>query len=157
MKRWPALLWLPVYVASELILIGSDRRWGMMVAGGLLALLAFGLSAYLALRDWGGPRPAWFAWAVGGLAAFYVLVAGFASLAGTDYTLAALMAGVIPLTALSLVLAIARTKTEASGGRLRDVSASDHEDPFPGVGLDDEGAFGAAPEPDGRRRRAGRS
>ena len=37
MKRWAPILWLPVYIASELILLGSHHRWGLLAAGGALA------------------------------------------------------------------------------------------------------------------------
>ena len=49
MTRWPPLLWLPVYVASELILLGSHRRWSLLAVGGALMLIAFAMSLWLSL------------------------------------------------------------------------------------------------------------
>jgi hypothetical protein len=142
-RRWPPLLWLPIYVASELILMGSDGRWGMLLAGAALALIAFGLSLRLAL---GGstdrPRPRWLALAVGGVAGFYVLVAAAAATAGPEYAVAGLMAGVIPMTAVSLMVAALRSKTVESDEGLEDTAAADHEDPFPGMGIDDAAPLG---------------
>ena len=53
-----------------------------------------------------------------------------------QYAIAALLAGVIPTTAVAIVIATARAKSEGSDGRLRDMSLADDE-PFPGLGLDD--------------------
>jgi hypothetical protein len=145
MRRWPPLLWLPVYVASELILLGSHRRWELLVPGIALALIAFGMALRWALRRDGRPRPRWFVWAVGGVAAYYLASAAAAALVGPGYVVAALLAGVIPMTAAALLLATVRAKTAEEDGRLRDVSG-ERDDAFPGIGLDDATPLGDTSE-----------
>jgi hypothetical protein len=136
-----------MYISSELILLGSTNRPGMLIAGGALALSAFALSVYLALRPSPEhPRPPIFLWALAGVAAFYVISAAAASLVDPEYGLPALAAGIIPMTAVSLLLATLRSKTVVSDGHLQDLSAADHEDPFPGIGMDDLTPLGDTPE-----------
>jgi hypothetical protein len=149
-------------LASELILMGSDGRWGMLVAGGVLALVAFGVSLRLALGDASDrPRPPWLGWAVAGVAGFYVLIAAAAASAGPEYAAVGLMAGVIPMTAVSLMVAALRSKTVASDeGRPQDAAAADHRDPFPGMGVDEGSPLGdtsqhSAAIEDTRRRASG--
>jgi hypothetical protein len=150
MRLWPPLLWLPVYVASEFILIGSDGDAGMLIAGAALALIAFGLSLYLALgrqdRDQPRPRPALAVWAVVGVGILYVLMAIAAATAGVEYGAAALAAGVIPMTAVSLTIAVTRQKTVATEHGMRDLSSDDAQDPHPGIGMDDQTPLGDTPE-----------
>jgi hypothetical protein len=147
MKRWPPILWLPVYVASVLILMGSRGKWPLLVVGGVLAVIALGLALRLAVgRSTGRPRPAWFPWALGGLAAWYLVAAAAAALAEPVYAVATLLAGVIPMTALALLLATMRAKTVESEGRLHDAAAADADDPFPGIGVDDASEMGDTPE-----------
>jgi hypothetical protein len=147
MRRWPPVLWVLVYLASELILLGSDRRWSALAAGMALALIAFAASLWMALgRGVKGPRPAWFRAAVGGVAMWYVLSAIAAATAGVQYAAAAIAAGIIPMTGLSLWLAVVRQKTVAEGGHLHDRSAAASDDPHPGVGIDDETPLGDTPE-----------
>jgi hypothetical protein len=143
MKRWPWLLWLPVYVASELILLGSHHRWGLLAAGGALMLGAFIFSLHLSLgRGQPGPRPRWFFWVVGGVALSYALVAAVAGVElGPTWALGALAAGVIPMTAVSLLLATVRSKTVSTTEGLRDRSG-DAEDPAPGIGVDEDTPIG---------------
>jgi hypothetical protein len=147
MRRWPPFLWLPVYLGSELILLGSHRRWGMLAAGMALALIAFAASLWMAVgRGAKGPRPGWFWAAIGGVALWYVLAAIAAATAGVQYAAAAVAAGIVPMTAVSLWLAVVRQKTVVEGGRLRDRSAAAGDDPHPGIGLDDETPLGDTPE-----------
>jgi hypothetical protein len=142
MRLWPPILWIAVYIASELILLGSHHRWGLLAAGGALALLAFLTSLWLALRRRDGPRPRWFLWALGGVALCYVPPAVAASRLGVQWAAGALAAAIIPLTAVSLTLAIIRSKTRVSDdGQYRDISG-DGNDPAPGIGLDDETPLG---------------
>lgn len=147
MRLWPPLLWLPVYVASELILLGSHHRWYMLAAGGALMLIAFGLSVRLSL---GGkqhnPRPRWFYWVIAGVALCYIVVAAVAGAAlGPIWALGSLAAGIIPLTAVSLWLATVRSKTVSTPSGLRDASG-DAADPIPGIGLDDATPMGDTSE-----------
>jgi hypothetical protein len=81
-----------------------------------------------------------------GVTAFYVLCAIVAATAGPGYALAALAAGVIPLTALALLVASTRAKTADEDGRLQDRSAEAHDDPYPGIGMDDATPLGDTPE-----------
>jgi hypothetical protein len=143
MRRWPWLLWVPVYVASELILLGSHHRWLLLALGGALMLTAFAMSLRLSLgRNQPGPRPRWFLWAVGGVACCYAVVAAVAGFVlGPVWALGALAAGVIPMTAVALLLATVRSKTISTPAGLRDRSG-DAADPAPGIGIDDDTPIG---------------
>jgi hypothetical protein len=145
MKRWPPILWLPMYVASELILLGSHGRWGLLAAGGALALIAFISSLRLALGGDDKPRPRWFYWAIGGVALCYVPAAVAASALGVNWAAGALAAAVIPMTAVSLTLAVTRAKTGSTEAGLRDISG-DRDDPAPGIGMDDQTRLGDTSE-----------
>jgi hypothetical protein len=145
MRRWPAILWLPVYVASEFILLGGDGRPVLLAVGGALALIAFITSLWLALGKSDHPRPRWFFWAIGGVALCYVPSAVAASALGVKFAAAALAAAVIPMTAVSLLLAIVRGKTAPAEGGLRHTSG-DRDDPAPGIGLDDTTPLGDTSE-----------
>jgi hypothetical protein len=136
LERWPPAAWLAVYIASLLILMGGRGRWELLVIGIALAVTAAAAAVYLALaRRPGRPHPRGFYWALGGVLAFYVLCAALAALADPVYALAALAAGVIPFTAVALLLALMRSKTVEQDGRMKDTSAADHEDRVPGFGL----------------------
>ncbi|HEX7299050.1 MAG TPA: hypothetical protein VF257_08580 [Solirubrobacteraceae bacterium] len=136
LERWPPAAWLAVYVASLLILIGGRGKWPVLVAGMVLAVGAAAAGAYLALRRRPGrPRPRGFVWTLGGVVLFYVLCAIAAAFVSPLYALAALAAGVIPFTAVALLLAMMRSKTVETERGMRDTSADDHEDPYPGIGL----------------------
>jgi hypothetical protein len=154
LRRWPPATWLVVYVGSALIIMGSRSNWGMLVAGIVLTLVAFALSIWLALgdRSVAGPRPPVFHWALGGVAVFYLLAAVIAAFADPAYGVATLLAGIVPATAVALVLATTRAKTVRSGGRLRDTSADDENDPYPGIGMDDDTPVGATTEHAGPRK-----
>jgi hypothetical protein len=157
LERWPPVLWIAVYIASLLILMGGRGKWTVLAVGGAIALLACVTAVHLAVRRRPDhPRPGWFGWAIGGVALFYVICAAVATATmGVVFGVAALMAGVIPMTAVALLLATTRAKTvQAPDGGARDASVDDHEDPFPGIGMDDETALGDTPEHAGARRRA---
>jgi hypothetical protein len=66
--------------------------------------------------------------------------------AGPRYAVAALAAAVIPMAALCLLLALMRSKTDESDGRLVDASAEQDDDPFPGIGFDSSTPLGDTPE-----------
>jgi hypothetical protein len=46
------------------------------------------------------------------------------------------------MTAVSLMVAALRSKTVESDEGLDDTAAADHEDPFPGMGIDDAAPLG---------------
>jgi hypothetical protein len=149
LRRWPPILWPLMTMASLLILAGASGDWrpGLLVAGAALALIVFGLSFYLATRGQPDrPRPPVVNWAMAGLAAFYLVAAAAGATAGPEYAVAALAAGVIPMAALCLLLALMRSKTVESDGHLVDVSAQRDEDPFPGIGMDSTTPLGDTPE-----------
>jgi hypothetical protein len=149
MRRWPPIVWPLMSVASLLILIGATGggRPPFLIVGGALAVAVLALSLYSATRaDSARPRTKGAQWALAGLALFYLILAAAAGAAGTSYMLAGLAAGVIPLSALALLVATVRSKTVAERDGLRDASAADSEDPYPGVGLDEGTALGESPE-----------
>jgi hypothetical protein len=147
--RWPAALWVCVFAGSELILNGAHGNrdaWQVAVGLGLVSA-AFVVGVYLAVNRWPHGRPAVVSWSLGGVALFYVACAVAAGLAGgAGYAVAALLAGLIPGTAVALVLATARRKTQTSPAETRDSSVTDGDDSEPGIGLDDETPLGATPE-----------
>jgi hypothetical protein len=139
-------------LASLFILRGSSGHWrpGMLIAGIALALITFALALYLALRPLPGRegRNPKLMWPLVALGLWYLALAAAASLAGPGYAVAGLLAGLIPLTGLALMLAVARRKTAVDDdGRRVDISADDGDDPFPGFGMDDhETMAGDTPE-----------
>jgi uncharacterized membrane protein YhaH (DUF805 family) len=125
--------------ASLLLLMGLGT-WerDALIAGVAIAVAVFAASAYLALRRWRDrPRPAGFGWMMGALAAYYVIAAIVAAIAGAKYTIVALLAALIPFSALFLLLATTRAKTP---------SPVSSDDPYPGIGADDETPFGSTRE-----------
>jgi hypothetical protein len=137
-----------MFVASLLILMGLGP-WSpaALVSGLVLALIAFGLAMYIATQNWKGPKQSQaVAWAAGLLSGFYVVCAVIALAAGPRYALAALAAAVVPLTALALIVATVGRKTSRDGEARLDTTADAHDDPFPGIGLDDQTPFGDTPE-----------
>lgn len=145
-RRWPPATWLLVYVASGLIILGRGDV-GLLVAGIVLTVIAFGIAVYVALHpEPGRPRPSLVYWAIGGVGLFYVLTAIAAAFADPSYGVATLLAGLIPATAVALTMATGRVKTAGSEDRLHDTSADKSEDPFPGIGMDDQTPLGDTPE-----------
>jgi hypothetical protein len=151
MRRYPAVLWLLVFVGSLLILNGSHPTWNtaQLVVGIALAVIACGVATYLAAtpqRD--QPRVRGSSWFLGGTFAFYAVAALVALFAlGIAEAIAVLLAGVIPMTAVALWLAHVRQKTRATpDGALVDASADDHTDPVPGLGADDLTPLGDTPD-----------
>jgi hypothetical protein len=157
-RRWPPLLWPVISIASLLILMGSHGRPAMVAVGLALALLAFGVAVYLAFGDRSrGPRPAAAYWAFGVFSLIYIVGAIAGATIGWAYALAAILAGVIPLTAVSLIIATATAKSDSTGDGLTDAAADAGDDPFPGVGVDHSTPLGDSPEisdipPDVERR-----
>jgi hypothetical protein len=119
-----------------LILVGSvgHIREPWLIAGTVLLVAVFGMSAFLALRPGQGPMKPILAWTIGGLALFYLAVAGGAALAGPDYALAALIAGLVPMTAACLWVATVRRST-----------AEGDDAAFPTLALDDDTDVGTTP------------
>jgi hypothetical protein len=147
---WPPAVWVLVFVGSLLLLEGYDGAEfnpQALIPGIALIVGALGLACYLAFVRWRDrPVPRGGALLVAATAAFYVLCAIVALFAGGAYAIAAIGAGLIPLTAATLITATARAKTSAAGGERRDAAASDHTDPFPGIGADDSTPLGDTPE-----------
>ena len=139
MRRWPPLIWILIAVGSLFVTRGAVGEFnaGALIGGALLILIGFALALYLALSKHTGPRPRSAVFAVAGCAAIYIVLAAAASVAGSEYSLAALAAGVIPLTAVSLIVATVRLKT-AHGDA--------DDDPVPGLSLDDETPLGDTSE-----------
>jgi hypothetical protein len=133
-----------------MVLRGSSGHWRPgLVVGGLalmLVVLATGVRWALRRKRDGHPFHPGFAWAIGGLAAFYVALAIGGSIAGTEYALAALLAGIIPLSALALLIATIRRKTDVVDDRLVDASADADDDSLPGIGLDQDTPVGETSE-----------
>jgi hypothetical protein len=140
--QWPAMIWPLMSLASLYILGGTSGRWRpvLFAVGAALALLTFALSVYMALRPIPGhpDRDRRIFWPMVALGVWYLALAAAAGTAGAEYAVAGLAAGVIPLSALALMLAVIRRKTVVDEqGNLRDVSADKEDDPWPGIGLDD--------------------
>jgi hypothetical protein len=134
--------------ASLLILIGSmgDVDPVPVAVGLALALSVFAISVNLARHpEPGAPLPTDVYWAIGGLAAFYLAVAVSAGYADADYGTAGLFVGVIPISALALIVAMARSHSVATTGGPRDVPAEPDDDD-PDLGFDDETPLGDTPE-----------
>jgi hypothetical protein len=150
-RVWPPVLWLCVSCGSLLVLIGYDGAethpvaliagLGLIVAGALGSLWL----AFLAWRDHAPIRGV--AWLVPATLAFYAVCAIAASLTGGGaYAVAAMVAGLIPLTAVALLTATARAKTTANRERPGDRSVAGSDDPFPGIGADSVTPLGDTPE-----------
>jgi hypothetical protein len=133
--------------ASLLILMGLSP-WDpkALIPGIVLAVIAFALGVYLATRPWDGRRrPPEVVWGLGGLAVFYLIAAVAAATVGPIYAVAAMAAGLIPMTAAGLIIATARRYTVRQGDRLEDAS-TDAQDEWPGIGFDDRSPLGDTPE-----------
>jgi uncharacterized membrane protein YhaH (DUF805 family) len=125
--------------ASLLLLMGlGSWERDALIGGVAIAVAVFAVSAYLALRRWRHrPRPAGFGWLMGALAAYYVIAAVAAATAGAKYAIVAMLAALIPFSALFLLLATTRAKTP---------SPQSEDDPFPGIGADGETPLGSTRE-----------
>jgi hypothetical protein len=149
LRRWPPVLWLLVYVGSIFILNGSNGQWDPLeLALGIgLSVIACALAMYLALGPWPGrERPRWSGTLIGGVLAFYGICALAAAIfAGAAEAIATLLAGIIPMTGAALWVATVRSKTPPARTE-RDPAAADRDDPFPGVGAEDERPLGDTPE-----------
>jgi len=149
MSRWPPLIWLLISLGSLLVIVGVGGNWdpGGFIPGGLLVLLGFGLSLYLAygrMRDRPSARSV--SWLIPAVAVFYVVTAAAAALSGGKYVIAALGAALIPLTATALIVASTRGKTVAGDDGRRESTAEDSDDPFPAMGMDDATPLGDTAE-----------
>lgn len=161
LRRWPVALWLPVYVGSIFILNGGRGDPSELVVGGVFLLVAIVGGAYLAIGRWPGhPRPRAFFWTFGGVAAFYLIAGAVAAHYNVTWGAAALAAGIIPLTGVTLLFAAIRSKTVEAGGRVQDEAAANADDPFPAIGMNNvpqpEEESGAAREPSAARPAARR-
>jgi hypothetical protein len=139
--RWPPLIWPAISLASLLILVGIGGKWNPegFIPGLAIVLIGCGFSLYLAYGRRGDrPPPRGVAWLVPLTAGFYAAAGAAAAFAGGAYVLAAAAAALIPLTASALIDATARRKGPAADG--------DHEDPFPGIGPDEDTPLGDTSE-----------
>jgi drug/metabolite transporter (DMT)-like permease len=150
MSRWPPLVWLMVFVGSLLILVGYDGpeyNPQALIPGVLLIVGAVVLSFYFAFaRMSDRPSARGVSWLIPATMVFYAICAFVALLSGGEYAVAALGAGMIPLTAATLITATARAKTANAEGGRRETAAAEHTDPFPGIGIDDSTPLGDTPE-----------
>lgn len=151
LRRFPAAIWVAVYVASLLILNGSHGKTDPVELGiGIgLVLLSCATGLYLAFGPWpdGRPRPTTAYWFVGGVIAFYVICATAAWIfVGTAEGIATILAGVIPLTAVTLWIASARAGATRRDGELVEETAADDSDPLPALGADEVRPLGDSPE-----------
>jgi hypothetical protein len=151
LRRWPAVLWILVYVGSVLILNGANGKWDPLeLALGIgLSLVAFALGMYLAFAPWPGGRPVTpgMRWLVGGVALFYaVCTLAAAIFSGFAEAVATLLAGIIPMTAAALWVAMARSKTLGLPDSPEDASKAASDDPFPAVGAEPDRPLGDTAE-----------
>src|SRR3954470_19308805 len=145
-RSWPPVLWLLVSLGSLFVVEASGRTW-LSVTGIVLMVLAFGVAVYLAVsRRQGDARPPLIFWPLAAVVAFYALVALAASLSGWQYGAAAMLAALIPGTAVALLVATVRSRTRAVGDRLVDASTADSADPVPAQGFDDSTPLGTTSE-----------
>jgi hypothetical protein len=150
MSRWPPAVWLMVALGSLLVLVGydgADVYVPALIAGLVLIVGAVGLSFFMAFGRWGHrPRATGVAWLIPATAVFYLLCACAAVISGGEYAVAAIAAGLIPLTATTLLTATARAKTVGDDDARRETTAAASADPFPGIGMDDDTPLGDTPE-----------
>jgi hypothetical protein len=150
MGRWPPLTWLLVAAGSLLLLVGyngQDFNPEALIPGVIMIVGGLVLALWLAFGRWGDrPSARGVAWLIPATVAFYVIAALAGLLAGGKYALAAIGAGMIPLTAATLIVATTRAKTVGDDDTRAETTAGQHTDPFPGVGMDDETPLGDTPE-----------
>ena len=145
MGRWPPVVWLCIAGGSLLVLVGVGGDWNPWGFYSGVAAIAIGgsLGLYLAYGHWRHrPRARGVTWLVGGTIVFYVVCAGTAALAGGRYVLAAVGAALVPTTAAALLVATMRAKTVGADDARRETTAHQHEDPYPGIGIDDTTPLG---------------
>ncbi|MEA2297023.1 MAG: hypothetical protein QOE86_4662 [Solirubrobacteraceae bacterium] len=132
-RSWPPWLWLPVYVGSLFVIMASQKPWLAAIAA-VLILAAFAEAVRIALRrEPGQERPAWAVWALAGVGVFYLLCGVAALTAGWQYGIAGLFAGIVPATAVAVIVATARRGTRGDDRR-------------PTLGLDDRSPLGSTSE-----------
>jgi hypothetical protein len=170
MTRWPPILWLCISVGSLFLLVGwngPELNPVALAIGVVLLVAGVAGSLWMAFGRWGErPQVAGVAWLVPATVGFYVLCAVVALAAGGKYAVAAIVAGLIPLTAVTLLTATARSKTVGGDRRRRETTTAASDDPFPGIGGDDQTPLGDTAEhwdaervarPDDRFERPGRT
>ena len=124
--------------ASLLLLMGLGS-WDpvALILGTAIAVAVFAASLCVSKRRLRGrPRPPGFAWMMASLAAFYAIAAAVAATLGPAYAVAAMLATLIPYSAVLLLVATTRSKTVEAGGRRHDPSAAADQDSWPGIGVD---------------------
>ena len=150
MTRWPPVVWFMVAVGALLIIVGyngADVSVPALIAGVVLVVAAVGTSFALAFGRWGHrPRATGVSWLIPATGVFFLLCAGVALVSGGEYAAAALAAGIVPLTAATLLTATTRSKTVGSDDARRETTAGEDADPFPGIGIDDQTPLGDTAE-----------
>jgi hypothetical protein len=150
MRRWPPIVWPLMSLASLFVLMGlSHWEWDEILIGTAVAVTVFGIAFYLATRGYdreGRPRQRLLGPAMAGVAVFYLICAAVAAVADPTFALIALLAGLIPASAVLLLFAIVRSKTEPGEEGPRDRTAGDRDDAAPGIGMDRETPVGDTPE-----------
>jgi hypothetical protein len=135
-------------ISSLLILMGlSEWKWDALGLGIAGAVGVFAIALYLATRRWDDrPRPRRFGLAIAGVVAFYLICAAAAAVADPTYAVIALLAGLIPASAVLLLAATMRAMTEGDEGHRVDPTSEASEQPAPGIGMDDDTPLGDTPE-----------
>jgi hypothetical protein len=150
MTRWPPILWLCVAGGTLLVLMGwngTQTHAPALVAGVVLVVTGVVGSLWLAFGRWRHrPQVGGVAWMVPATVLFFVVCALLALIAGSKYAVAASVVGLIPFTAVTLLTATTRSKTVAGGDDRRETTAAAADDPFPGIGGDDQTPVGDTSE-----------
>jgi hypothetical protein len=170
MTRLPPILWLCTVAGSLLIVVdysGDDLNPGMLALGIVLVLVGAVGSLWMSFGRWGHrPQVRGVAWLIPAAVVFFLLCAIAASVAGGSYAVVAIVVGLIPFTAATLLTATARAKTVGGDDGTRGASPGASDDPFPGIGGDDATPVGDTTEhsdaervarPDDRFERPGRT
>jgi hypothetical protein len=148
--RWPPILWLCIAGGSLLLLVGwngTQTHTPALVAGIVLIVTGVVGSLWMAFGRWGDrPQVGGVAWLVPATVLFFVVCALLALVAGGKYAVAAVVAGLIPFTAATLLTATSRSKTIGGDDDRRETTAAAADDPFPGIGADDATPVGDTPE-----------
>jgi hypothetical protein len=150
MTRWPPILWLCIAAGSLFLLVGWNgtvMHTPALVIGIVLILTGALGAVWMAFGRWSErPQVGGVAWLVPATVAFYIACAIAGLAAGHKYAIAAIVAGLIPFTAVTLLTATVRSKTVAGDGARRETTAASSSDPAPGIGADDETPLGDTAE-----------
>jgi hypothetical protein len=150
MNRFPLLVWPVLALALLLLLMGLGHwEWQDILLGTLGAVSVFAAALYLATRghdEEGRPRPRRMGFALGAIAAFYVVCAAAGAVAGSTYAVIAVLAGLVPAAAALLLIATMRSKSAAGSHGTHDATRATSDDGAPGIGMDHETPLGDTSE-----------